>query len=313
MGGELDGGRPALETQLERGGRQRVHGEQQRQRVGVAAVREAEPAAHLALAGGCADGPADRRRVELDVEPSGDGGAAGDRGGAVARAEAVLHRRDGRRLRRRTDLVGQAVQVTVGGDDPDALDLRAVLRELEEGGLAGGEGAAGTDGLGPDHRGAGDGSGEVVRRDGERVRVRQGLAERAAQRGQQISAVDGVDDRPSGGEFGVVDAVLAKGDGGVAVELAVPDGRLSGPRRLLCCLCHAMHRTPIVLLSGSFLAGTCLAKYVSRNVSRRKFLRWSPSSPRPMRTSGCRRAVPASGSASPAAAARRRRSRPYRW
>ena len=43
------------------------------------------------------------------------------------------------------DVVGQGGQVAVGGEDPDALDLGAVVVVLEERGLAGGEGAAGAD------------------------------------------------------------------------------------------------------------------------------------------------------------------------
>jgi hypothetical protein len=63
----------------------------------------------------------------------------------------------------------------------------------------------------------------------ERVRVGQGVRERPAEDGQQIAAVDGVDDGPAGREVDVVDAGGAPDEGGVPVELAVagrgPHGR----------------------------------------------------------------------------------------
>lgn len=127
-------------------------------------------------------------------------------GGAVGGAEAVLDGRDRGGRGGGADVVGERVEVAVRGEDPDALDLGAVLGVLEEGRLAGGEGAAGTDGLGADHRRAGHGRREVVRRDRERVRVREVVAECAAEQGEEVAAVDGADDGPPGGEIGVVDA-----------------------------------------------------------------------------------------------------------
>jgi hypothetical protein len=126
----------------------------------------------------------------------------------------------GRGARGGADVVRERVEVAVRGEDADALDLGAVGVVLVERGLSGGEGASGADRLGADHRGARHGRGEVVRRDGERVRVRQVLTERSAEQREQVAAVDGGDDRPAGGQVGVVDAGGAQGDGGVAVELA---------------------------------------------------------------------------------------------
>ncbi|CAM5194492.1 hypothetical protein BLIC30S_01842 [Bacillus licheniformis] len=85
-------------------------------------------AAHPALAGRGADGPAHAGRVEAEVQAVGDGGGAGDpRRRVVGGAEAVLDR--GHRGRRRggADVVGEGVEVSVRGEDADALDLGAVL------------------------------------------------------------------------------------------------------------------------------------------------------------------------------------------
>src|SRR5690606_22898405 len=223
-------GHPAGQAELEGGGRQRVHREEQGERVGVPAVGEAEPGAHLAPAGGLPEGPPEGGRVQLEHQPVGDGGAALDRGGAVLGAGALVHRRDRGRFGGGAHVVGEGVQVAVGGEDAGALDLAALLVVLEEGRLAGRQAAPGAHRLRADDRRARLGGGQVVGGDGERVGVRQGVAERTAQDGQQIAAVDGVDDRPAGGEVDVVDAGLATDDRGVAVELGGADRGPDGGR-----------------------------------------------------------------------------------
>jgi len=120
--------------------------------------------------------------------------------------KALVHGRDRGRLRGGADVVREGVQVAVGGEDADAFDLAALVVVLDEGGLAGGEGAAGADDVGADDRRARPGRGQVVRGDRERVAVRQGVREGAAEHGEEVPAVDGVDDRPAGREVDVVDA-----------------------------------------------------------------------------------------------------------
>ena len=91
--GQFDGGDPAAQAEVEGGGRQRVDREQQGERVVVAAVGEAEPAAHLAEAPGrptaqpaVAGSRRRSRRSRMLVLPS----TTAPPPGGVAGAEAFL-------------------------------------------------------------------------------------------------------------------------------------------------------------------------------------------------------------------------------